>query len=36
VALALNGVAGVEALLRRQHPTRGMIAPGVFIPPMGG
>lgn len=27
-----NAMAGVEALLRWQHPTKGMIAPGVFIP----
>jgi len=32
VSLALNQIVGVEALLRWEHPTRGTIAPGVFIP----
>jgi diguanylate cyclase (GGDEF)-like protein len=27
-----NAITGVEALLRWQHPTKGMIAPGVFVP----
>ncbi|MCP5373460.1 MAG: EAL domain-containing protein [Hyphomicrobiales bacterium] len=29
--LQRNGVAGVEALLRWQHPTRGLIGPDTFI-----
>ncbi len=32
VALATGRVAGVEALVRWQHPTRGLLAPGSFIP----
>ncbi|MDO4682933.1 MAG: EAL domain-containing protein [Lautropia sp.] len=28
----MGGFRGVEALLRWQHPTRGMISPAVFIP----
>jgi diguanylate cyclase (GGDEF)-like protein len=32
VSLSQNKVAGVEALLRWQHPTRGPITPGVFVP----
>ena len=31
-ALAGGGFNGAEALLRWDHPTRGMIPPGVFIP----
>lgn len=27
-----GGIAGVEALVRWQHPTRGLLAPGVFLP----
>jgi diguanylate cyclase (GGDEF)-like protein len=32
VATAEGEVAGVEALLRWQHPRRGAVGPGVFIP----
>lgn len=32
IDLATNEIAGVEALLRWMHPTRGMISPGIFIP----
>lgn len=32
VDLATGGVAGWEALLRWEHPRRGMIPPGTFIP----
>lgn len=32
VALATGRIAGVEALVRWQHPTRGLLAPGTFIP----
>jgi len=32
VAAAGGGIIGVEALLRWQHPTRGAIAPAVFVP----
>ncbi len=32
VALGGGGVVGVEALVRWQHPTRGLIFPGEFIP----
>ncbi len=32
VNIAQQGVAMVEALLRWQHPTHGMLAPGVFLP----
>jgi EAL domain-containing protein (putative c-di-GMP-specific phosphodiesterase class I) len=32
VALATAPVIGVEALVRWQHPTRGLISPGEFIP----
>ncbi|MBR9882867.1 MAG: EAL domain-containing protein [Oceanospirillales bacterium] len=32
IDLASNTVTGVEALLRWRHPTRGMQAPGEFIP----
>ncbi len=32
VDVARNRVVGFEALLRWQHPTKGMIPPGVFIP----
>lgn len=32
MSVALGRVNGLEALLRWQHPTRGMVAPGDFIP----
>ena len=32
VDLALGHCVGVEALCRWQHPTRGLVAPGIFIP----
>jgi diguanylate cyclase (GGDEF)-like protein/PAS domain S-box-containing protein len=32
VALATGRITGAEALLRWQHPQRGLIAPGMFIP----
>ena len=32
VELPSTGVSGVEALVRWQHPERGLLAPGVFIP----
>lgn len=32
LALATGAVAGAEALVRWQHPVRGMIPPGQFIP----
>src|SRR6202045_1247017 len=32
VALASGEIAGFEALLRWQHPTRGLLAPNEFIP----
>lgn len=32
LALATGAVAGAEALMRWQHPVRGMIPPGQFIP----
>ena len=32
VELATGGIVGVEALVRWQHPTRGLIAPASFIP----
>jgi diguanylate cyclase (GGDEF)-like protein len=32
VDLRSQGITGFEALLRWRHPTRGMIAPGAFIP----
>lgn len=31
IELATNKLKGVEALIRWQHPTRGLIAPGMFI-----
>jgi len=32
IDLATNELKGVEALVRWQHPTRGLIPPGIFIP----
>lgn len=32
VSLATRQVAGFEALVRWQHPERGLVAPGVFLP----
>jgi diguanylate cyclase len=32
VSLADGGVTGVEALVRWQHPTRGLLCPGEFLP----
>lgn len=32
VDLRTNAVVGAEALLRWQHPTRGIVAPGDFVP----
>jgi EAL domain-containing protein (putative c-di-GMP-specific phosphodiesterase class I) len=32
VNLASGAISGMEALLRWQHPTRGMVSPGEFIP----
>jgi diguanylate cyclase (GGDEF)-like protein len=32
IELATNRVAGAEVLLRWQHPTRGLLGPGDFIP----
>ena len=32
IDMATQRVAGVEVLLRWQHPTRGLLAPGAFIP----
>ena len=32
IALGDGHMEGVEALVRWQHPTRGELAPGVFIP----
>jgi PAS domain S-box-containing protein len=32
VSLTTGKIAGVEALLRWQHPDRGLVAPGEFIP----
>jgi predicted signal transduction protein with EAL and GGDEF domain len=32
VSLATRQVAGFEALVRWQHPDRGLVAPGVFLP----
>jgi EAL domain-containing protein (putative c-di-GMP-specific phosphodiesterase class I)/CheY-like chemotaxis protein len=32
IALATGAVVGVEALLRWQHPTRGLVSPNSFLP----
>ena len=32
ISLATGAMVGVEALLRWNHPTRGLLAPGTFIP----
>jgi diguanylate cyclase (GGDEF)-like protein len=32
IELSTNRVAGAEVLLRWQHPTRGLLGPGAFIP----
>lgn len=32
IQLSTNRVAGAEVLLRWQHPTRGLLGPGVFMP----
>ena len=32
IEMSTNRVAGVEVLLRWQHPTRGMLSPAAFIP----
>jgi EAL domain-containing protein (putative c-di-GMP-specific phosphodiesterase class I) len=32
ILLSSGGIAGVEALLRWQHPTRGLVQPAEFIP----
>jgi diguanylate cyclase (GGDEF)-like protein len=32
IVLSSGGIAGVEALLRWQHPTRGLVQPAEFIP----
>jgi diguanylate cyclase (GGDEF)-like protein len=32
ISLATGQVIGVEALVRWQHPTRGLLAPGEFVP----
>jgi diguanylate cyclase (GGDEF)-like protein/PAS domain S-box-containing protein len=32
VNMRTGGLVGVEALIRWQHPTRGLLAPGLFLP----
>jgi diguanylate cyclase (GGDEF)-like protein/PAS domain S-box-containing protein len=32
IFLATSRISGVEALVRWQHPTRGLVAPGEFVP----